>query len=164
MCPSAFFRQPFIRSPRCVARDVIVARRTVSSGSVGQLLGLEADSRIFAAPSALARLVTKLFASSVSGIAETAHDPLYPSQRKTALDRANERAQILRFCLNPACQQDSAVDLPPKPKGMWRRTSECRDQPSPGNARSQMESLETGRSRAHLARILTQARISARGW
>jgi hypothetical protein len=42
--------------------------------------------------------------------------------QKTALERATERAQILRFQLNSEWQPVGGVDLPPKPKGMWRRS------------------------------------------
>jgi hypothetical protein len=47
---------------------------------------------------------------------------LYPTQRKTALERARDRAQALRVRLNSTGQHVCAFDLPPKPKGMWRRT------------------------------------------
>src|SRR6202040_3648971 len=58
---------------------------------------------------ACARRVSKLYRIDRFWRCRYCARPLYPSQRKTALDRAKERAQALRVRLNPSGQHVSAL-------------------------------------------------------
>jgi hypothetical protein len=64
--------------------------------------------------------VAKLFANGVYFLCRYCYDLTYESRREGPMDRARERAQAIRIRLGGSA---SLIEpLPPKPKGMHRRT------------------------------------------